>query len=337
LTALLDNLTFAFLFFWTGRILIAQIGARLVAGSFNYARVRSAVFLSEESHAVLLPRYLLVVIANASLSYAGIRILHGYFGAPVLPAKLVVETLLFLASFAVQRDFVFTRRPGAKPSMIPTNWDRYYSKVPFTARVTRRYTQAVLISVLRRFVPEAGAVIVEVGGANSCFLDAVVRKLRPRAYHMIDRNEFGLELLRERVGPRTDVMLHQADVLAAGRAKVDADIVFSVGLIEHFDIAGTRQAVRAHFDLLKPGGYAFITFPTPTWLYVAARSIAEAFRIWRFTDERPLERTEVLGVVREHGDVVFEKTLWPLVFTQRLIAVRKTAVVGGPKYESEFE
>jgi glycosyltransferase involved in cell wall biosynthesis/2-polyprenyl-3-methyl-5-hydroxy-6-metoxy-1,4-benzoquinol methylase len=323
MTAVLDNLTFGLLFFWTGRILLAQIGARLVGGSFNYATVRSAVFLSEERHAVLLPRYLLVLIANASLSYAGIEVLHYKFGAPVVPAKLVVETLLFLASFAVQRDFVFTRRPSPA-SVTPTDWDRYYRSVPFTAHVTRKYTQTVLIGALKRFV-SSGATMVEIGGANSCFLDGIARELRPQAYHVIDRNEYGLELLRERVGQRTDVMLHRADVLESDRTKVEADVVFSVGVIEHFDIAGTRQAVRAHFDLLKPGGYAMMTFPTPTWLYIAARSIVEALRVWRFTDERALERAEVLEVVREYGDVVFEKTLWPLIFTQRLIVVRKNA------------
>jgi glycosyltransferase involved in cell wall biosynthesis len=114
LTAILDNVTFAVLFALTGRIALAQIAARLVAGTFNYTTVRNAVFLSEERHAVLLPRYLVVLVGNAALSYAGIEILHGRFGTAVVPAKLIVETLLFLASFAVQRDFVFTRRPGSR-------------------------------------------------------------------------------------------------------------------------------------------------------------------------------------------------------------------------------
>jgi predicted SAM-dependent methyltransferase len=101
-----------------------------------------------------------------------------------------------------------------------------------------------------------------------------------------------------------------------------ADIVFSVGLIEHFDAPRTRQAVLAHFDVLRPGGVAIITFPTPTLLYRLTRGLSEALGLWQFPDERPLKPAEVLGAVRERGEVLFVKTLWPLVLTQTLIVVR---------------
>ena len=88
---MLDNLTFYWMFLATGRILTAQVGARLVAMLFNYATVRNAVFLSEERHRVLLPRNLLVVAGNAAVSYAGIRALHAWLGVEVLPAKFTIE------------------------------------------------------------------------------------------------------------------------------------------------------------------------------------------------------------------------------------------------------
>jgi hypothetical protein len=99
--------------------------------------------------------------------------------------------------------------------------------------------------------------------------------------------------------------------------------VFSIGLIEHFDPEGTRRAIRTHFDLLRVGGCAIISFPTPTWLYTSARAIAEVLGVWRFPDERPLPRDEVSNVLASLGVVLFEKTLWPLVFTQRLMIIRK--------------
>ena len=70
------------------------------------------------------------------------------------------------------------------------------------------------------------------------------------------------------------------------------DIVFSVGLIEHFDPAGTARVVAAHFDYLRPGGTAIITFPTPTWLYRVVRGLAEMTNNWIFHDERPLRLPE---------------------------------------------
>jgi SAM-dependent methyltransferase len=206
-----------------------------------------------------------------------------------------------------------------------TDWDHYYRNAPFTAHLTRRYTQSVLLSVMRRSAPAgvAAPVIVEIGGANSCFLDAICAAIRPRAYHVIDRNEYGLGLLHDRVRHRADVFLHQEDVLQLKNSGLRADIVFSVGLVEHFDKPGTRQAIRAHFDLLNPGGHAIISFPTPTWLYSSARSIVEKLGKWQFTDERPLPIEEVRNAVSDLGNVVFEKTLWPLVFTQHLMAIRK--------------
>jgi hypothetical protein len=47
-----------------------------------------------------------------------IQFLHFRIGISTLPAKLMAEGLLFIASFTIQRDFVFTRakREPARPS-----------------------------------------------------------------------------------------------------------------------------------------------------------------------------------------------------------------------------
>jgi putative flippase GtrA len=74
------------------------------------------VFFSDQSHAVLLPRYLALVAANAVISYTGIRAITAISPIGVFPAKILAETLLFIANFAIQRDFIFTRRPGANGS-----------------------------------------------------------------------------------------------------------------------------------------------------------------------------------------------------------------------------
>jgi len=110
LTAALDNLVFFSLFRATGYILASQIGGRIVAVLFNYAFVRRAVFLSDQRHKVVLPRYLLLVLTNAALSYLAIRLLVSEVAMPVLAAKILAEGLLFVANFTLQRDFVFTKR-----------------------------------------------------------------------------------------------------------------------------------------------------------------------------------------------------------------------------------
>lgn len=107
LTAALDNLLFYLFFHQSGNMAGALLGARVIALSFNYGAVRKAVFLSREQHRVALPRYLLLAAANVALSYSLIAYFSSRLGFEVVPAKIAVESVLFFANFAIQRDFVF--------------------------------------------------------------------------------------------------------------------------------------------------------------------------------------------------------------------------------------
>lgn len=107
-TALVDNSIFALTYTQTSRLGPAQIVARCVAVVFQYSLARRAVFLSHEPHRRLLPRYLLLVLIFGLVSYGMITLLHTRFQWSVLPAKLLVESVLFIANFALQRDLVFT-------------------------------------------------------------------------------------------------------------------------------------------------------------------------------------------------------------------------------------
>jgi SAM-dependent methyltransferase len=216
---------------------------------------------------------------------------------------------------------VFTRR---KSTATATDWDSYYTSVPPTAKLTRRYTTAALLRAIRRYAGCQSLKIVEIGGANSCFLDSILAGIGCARYDVVDTNRYGLELLEKRLGPHEIVHLHQQSVLAMSLEQ-PADVVFSIGLVEHFDPAGTRAAVLAHFDALRPGGTLIVTFPTPTLLYRIARGLIEMAGMWKFHDERPLMPAEVAGAIRERGEVVFRKTLWPLILTQYLIVARKHA------------
>ena len=319
LTAVVDNLVFFAAFHVTGSIAQSQVTGRLVAILFNYTSARRVVFLSRQSHRIVLPRYLLLVLASGLLSYSLIRLFTSVFSMDVMLAKPLAEGLIFIVNFAIQRDFVFTKR-GAAPKV--TDWDQYYSSIPFTARLTRKYTAMVLVHLLRKFSDSDGnRVLVEMGGANSSFFDRIQQKIKPQKYYVIDNNDYGLRLLESRAGANSVCLLSE-NILNL-RTRLEADVVFSVGLIEHFSPTDTRRAVLAHFDVLRPGGYAILSFPTPTLLYRAARGLCEMAGLWKFPDERPLERDEVIHTVREHGQVLYEKVLWPLVFTQHLIVVRK--------------
>src|SRR5262249_10578032 len=155
---------------------------------------RRAGFLFREWHSVTFPRYFLLVIASGTLSWALIHLLVQYTPLTTMPAKVTAEALLFIANFAVQRDFVFRKRE-AYPTA--TEWESYYREVPLTDHRTRRYTARVLITAFRKFAVFNGPqpALVEFGGANSCFLDRIVQEFHPVEYHVIDTNRHGLELL----------------------------------------------------------------------------------------------------------------------------------------------
>jgi putative flippase GtrA len=317
LTAIADNVTFWLAFRATGYVAVSQVCGRAVGVLFNYRAARNAVFLSEEKHRTTLPKYLLLVAVNGCVSYLMIAALTSRAGLKVLPAKLLAESILFAANFAIQRDFIFTH----KQRQDATDWTAYYRTSVATPKASRRYTSSVLTTVLRRYArPEP--VVIEIGGANSCFLDELLRVVRPREYHVVDLNEYGLELLRKRLDGRSPVVLHRQDVRSL-QLPVKADVVFSVGLVEHFDRVGTAEVVGAHLAVLAAGGIAVISFPTPTLFYRCSRRLTELAGLWKFPDERPLRCEEVTRCLAGHGRVVFEKTLWPLVFTQHLIVFQK--------------
>jgi hypothetical protein len=113
MTAVLDNLIFYLAFRHTGHILESQILARVFAVGFNYSMVRRSVFYSKQRHKTVLPKYLLLVLVSGTVSYAGIRLLSARLGINPVSAKLMVETVLFFANFAVQRMFIFKPQAGA--------------------------------------------------------------------------------------------------------------------------------------------------------------------------------------------------------------------------------
>src|SRR5260370_42588183 len=86
-------------------------------------------------------------------------------------------------------DFVLTGKQA-------TDWDRYYKSVPFTAKLTRRYSTAVLLNAIKRYAESTTAdgrlSIMELGGGNSCFVDSILAATRCRSYDVIDTNSYAL-------------------------------------------------------------------------------------------------------------------------------------------------
>jgi hypothetical protein len=206
-----------------------------------------------------------------------------------------------------------------------TNWDEYYDRPFASAKLTRRYTGGWLSSVMRTHLPDRPQIeVIEFGGGNSCFFRGLVSSLPISRYEVVDLNEKSLRLFEDqaREVPSVNTATHRADLLRQTPVVAPADVVFSVGLIEHFDVVGTKEVARRHFSCVKEGGIVIITAPTPTWLYRMTRGAAERIGVWKFPDERPLSAAEILKTGEGLGPALLNQTLWPLVLTQQAVVWR---------------
>ena len=205
--------------------------------------------------------------------------------------------------------------------ILRTNWNAYYNRPFKTALLTRKYTTRVLLNFIRRDSGNSDLTLTEIGGANSCFYEKIASDLAPRKYIIVDNNQLGLDKFRERLGQPAAVELYNQDIFAPAPTE-RTDVVFSVGLIEHFDTEGTRTCILNHLPYLKRPGTLILSFPTPTWLYRLTRKCAEMLSLWVFPDERPLRVEEVEAVVKTFGQVVDRKILWHIFLTQCMLVVK---------------
>ncbi|MBI5524573.1 MAG: class I SAM-dependent methyltransferase [Desulfarculus sp.] len=213
-----------------------------------------------------------------------------------------------------------------------TDWEQYYRRPHATALLTRAITGRRLLGAVRRHLPPqppGQMVVLELGGGGGSFHEIISRRLRPLRHHLADRSLAGLTSLGSAPLADPAVFCHVCDVRDC-RLPLKADLVFSVGLIEHFTPQDTRRVIDTHFAHAAPGGLVIITFPTPTWLYRLARRLAEALRLWRFPDERPLQMAEVLQDLEGKGEVVEQDIIWPIVYTQGLVVIKTGAAQTAP-------
>ena len=200
-----------------------------------------------------------------------------------------------------------------------TDWDTYYRRPARFAPITRRISAAKILRTLGSRLKAPGVRVCELGGANSCFIDDFLALPDIGTYHVVDSNAYGVELLNERFPNDPRVTAEVADALDLTSPAGKHDVVFSVGLIEHFDQTRTARCIEAHFHLVRPGGAVLITFPTPTLPYRLIRGAAELFGIWAFPDERPLTFDEVSSICSRFGRSEHESINWAIGLTQGYI------------------
>jgi SAM-dependent methyltransferase len=124
----------------------------------------------------------------------------------------------------------------------------------------RQSSTAAILEVLDRFVgsPSRQSVL-EIGGAPGGFLVHLWRRFGHEVT-VLDNSPVGVELTRQNFEllnvPGTVL---QRDLFSTDPPTPQFDVVYSLGLIEHF--ADTRSVVGAHLAYVKPGGRLIIGCP----------------------------------------------------------------------------
>lgn len=308
-----------------GSVIRANIAARAVAVAAHFILSREYVFRAKgKFRASEVLRYALIVVANLVMT-TWLLLLFQSWGASPISAKILAQLTGFAFTFIVLDRFVF-RRPGEER----TNWEEYY-RHPFpTARWSRGIMSATLADLITKHAPRRTPLsVLELGGGNSCFLEGLMGHFPIMPYALLDNSPEGMRLAQERFAPAYGRRVEYItdDVFAAEIPRT-FDLVFSVGLIEHFDDREMAKLVRLHRRWAVDDGLVLIAVPTPTIFYRIVRVGAELIGIWKFPDERPVPRAALAALMREQGlEPIAERTLWSQILTQAIIAARPVAGV----------
>lgn len=94
----------------SGYILIATALARIVSASYNYIVNYHIVFSSKAQHRKSTVKYIVLAIIQGTLSAVLVSGMVALVGAKFeVPSKILVDILLFIISFYIQREFIFNK------------------------------------------------------------------------------------------------------------------------------------------------------------------------------------------------------------------------------------
>ncbi len=189
----------------------------------------------------------------------------------------------------------------------PADWDRHWRVEPLDvdapvaeSRTPRWRAQERLVR--ERFGSFSGLRAIELGAGRG--LNALLYAQRGAVVTLLDESELALEQARQLfdangVGFRPAL----GDALELPTDLRDAfDVSMSFGLCEHF--LGDRRAaiVRAHLDVLRPGGLAFLGVPNRRApAYRAWMGLLKARGTWPLGTEEPFGAGELADLARRAG------------------------------------
>jgi SAM-dependent methyltransferase len=165
--------------------------------------------------------------------------------------------------------------PAARPAYAESTtrggeafWDDYWTTLSLPREV-RKGTSAMvdfITGVFDEYLPPGeGRTAIELGGAPGQYAAYLNRVLGYEPY-VLDRSRVGCEKTRENFRllgiPGT---VFQGDLFDTPTSPSRFDVVYSLGLIEHFD--DLTEGIRAHVRLAKPNGIVVVGAPNFAGIY----------------------------------------------------------------------
>lgn len=212
----------------------------------------------------------------------------------------------------------------AKPER--TDWDAYYRRPFFFSRITRGILRKRLLKAIHANLPDRHAFdVAELGGGGSCYMSSLLHRFTIRQYHVFDNNGSSLQKIPALAGSdyESAVRIHSLDLLENTVPELACNLVFSGGLIEHFDEEGTAKIIREHFRAAAQGGLVIFLFPMPSLLYRVTRALAELTGKWIFHDERPLTGDEVIRTAARYGKLIHRENIHSVLLSQTMLVFEK--------------
>jgi glycosyltransferase involved in cell wall biosynthesis len=114
LTSAIDFVVFSIAYAASDELALAMVWGRGIAQSFNFLVNLRLVFRLRRGGVGIFIKYLALVVLLGLLSYLLIGELQQWLGLSTLAAKLLAESVLFVLSFSVQRELVFTSRNAGR-------------------------------------------------------------------------------------------------------------------------------------------------------------------------------------------------------------------------------
>ena len=146
-------------------------------------------------------------------------------------------------------------------------WEDYWEKkenIKTSKRKSLLFFE--ILKTFDKYLPDKrGLSILEIGGGQGEYLLYLTRHFMYLA-HSLDYSRIGNEQTRDLFSKAgLPVILYERDLFTDNSDLPKFDIVFSLGLIEHFE--NPDIVVEKHLELVKPGGILFLGVPNYGGIY----------------------------------------------------------------------